>query len=211
MAGAAVPSETPAMRFLPALTLLLLASPLAACGGGGSLRDAISEGLTQAIPVRVESLTGSISHDGGIDRDFVMHVGDDARDVMWRGVTAYDLPEPRAGYALEAATLHLGAERFQGDVFGRLGGIYIQRVDLGGALDAGDYGRAGSGWTLAMDAETLELQQIDLRDLVQAVYDAGSRRLGLRFRTAIRSPSADGRSDAATIDYFVLILSWRRL
>ena len=199
------------MRLLSTLFLALIATTTTACGGGGSIRDAISEALVQSLPIRVEALTGSVARDGGIDRDFVMRIGDDARDVMWRGVTAYDLPEPRPGYVLESATLHFGAERFDGDVFGRLGGIYIQRTNLGTVLDAGDYGRAGSGWTLAMDTETRDLQQIDIRDMVQDVYDVGGRRLDLRFRTAVSSVSADRRVDAATIDYFLVILNWRRL
>ncbi|MDJ0973154.1 MAG: hypothetical protein QNJ98_01670 [Planctomycetota bacterium] len=199
------------MRLLTTLSLALIASTATACGGGGSIRDAISEALVQSLPIRVEALTGSLSSDGGIDRDYVMRIGDDARDVMWRGVSAYDLPEPRPGYVLESATLHFGAERFDGDVFGRLGGIYIQRINLGAVLDAGDYGRAGSGWTLALDTETLDVQQIDIRRMVQDVYDAGGRRLDLRFRTAVSSVNRDRRVDAATIDYFVVILNWRRM
>lgn len=192
---------SPSLRPLPPLArvaLALLLSPLlAACGGGGgggggheTLRLTALSGFDGHV-----KLTGEVS--SGLNH---LAVGDDLADVPVRAFMAFDLAGVPPGVQVLGATLEIRQINVIGIPYTALGRIELTGIDLGAALDAGDYssGPIVALTTPAILSETsaLEVKSADVKTQVSDALSQGRPRVDFRAAFGV-STNLDTSVDAA--------------
>ncbi len=168
------------------VTLLLLCSStllLAACGGhlDPLPLDDIFDSLATSNPLR----EGSIAHDGTIDPDAPLRVGDDEDDRSWRAFTSFDLAMPDPGDTLSSALLEIHQGNLLNDPYSRLGLLFVERIDMGAARDLADFGAPAGARSIGSSDPSVGTITIDVTALVQEALDLGRTRVDMRFRFGV--------------------------
>ena len=175
---------------LPSLALVvaLLAS---GCGVERAVSEAIGQGIRNlftGLPVR--DIEGIVTRDGHVVQDDWLLVGDDAAQDSLRSTFGFSLPSDDV---IEAKlTLHL--DFAVGMPIAKLGGVYLERVDLGATLDAGDYDSPALGSQLILSDTPVGPVEIDVTDMVYGAKASGASHIHFRLRLAAEA-SADFAPD----------------
>ncbi len=175
-----------------------LACLLSHSGCGSSATDA--SGITLTLPSD-PALDGFVTNDGqAIATGAGPAVGDTDAILPGRAgrqFFSFQIAGVPTTAEIVSATLRLYQAGVDGDPFGSLGSLVVDRVDLGDALDASDYDRP------ALQAEigllptevTLGYKALDVTAAVQAERASGRTRLQLRLRFSQRDGDHDTQND----------------
>ncbi len=200
------------MRYITLGILLSIVLVLPACGGGGAgerIAEGVGQALRQIFPPMDPNVTGFVSNRGSATTEGRQYVGDTSNNYAFRATTGFEISEPPAdGPGLERATLRIDIGEVRGDV-ARLGALWVEAVDLGTHLEAGDYGR--TAWARIRVPDTVfetGLLEIDVTDLMIELYATGRRKLDLRLRFSVPYSGDDG-ADGLLFDTTHLMVEWR--
>ena len=174
-------------RLTPALSALLLWASALLCTACGSALDipGIVGRIFDGIPGAVRSFEGSMAQDGTEFPRDVLRVGDDDTDRSWRAFTSFETPTLGAGERLTSATLEL----YQGDQTGNpydvLGLLFVERIDMGAALDVDDFLAPAGARSLGHSDPAIGPVLIDVTAHVQEAMDLGLARVDFRIRFGV--------------------------
>lgn len=182
-----------------ALTAALV---LTACGGSGGLSIGPQD---QEIGIPANAFrTGYVKNTGDVYTQanaLLIRVGDYTNNSDYaRGFVSFPISGLPAGATILEANLYIGQEAVNGNPFADLGGqVRVDHMDLGAALDAGDFWIASASvitnsiGVISLDP-TLEQKGVVVTAEVQADYAAARNNSEFRFRFS-PSKSNDGEAD----------------
>ena len=187
------------MRHLPSILLLSASTIVGGCGAAGAVGNAVGSAIGNGIVnaftgFPVHSVEGYVTDGGVVVQGDVLRVGDSDLGTRFRSTFGFDLPAS----SFNKATLRLHIDNVIGQPFMKLGGLFLQRVDLGATLDAGDYGPGHLGSVEILSSATTGLVEIDITAMAQAAQLGGDAEIHFRLRMALA-----GGGDALT-DQIVL-------
>ena len=192
--------NTPFAASLSLVLLLLVASP--GCGGGGG--DAplvLSEPAIATVDLPpIGALDGFVDNTGYVTSTGLggILVGDNSDDHVGQGFFTFDSSALPAGAEILKATLEIRQYGISGYPYADLGVIWLDHVELGGTLDAADWGAPALDGNFAVVSTTPATGPLtaDVTDQVAADTHAGRTRSSFRLGfTALTD--GDGNSDYA--------------
>lgn len=170
------------MRHLPSILLLSATTLLVGCGGGAALGRAIGNAIGNSIANAFtgfpdHSVEGYVSDGGSVVQSDVLRVGDAGGDAL-RAMFGFDMPVT----SFNQATLRLHIDSLQGQPFAKLGELWLDVVDLGGALDAGDFLAPIIDTMPIMSSPATGEIDVDITAMAQAAQLAGTGNIHFRLR-----------------------------
>lgn len=184
------------MRHVTSLVLLSAATFLfTGCGAGKAIGNAIGNGIVNTLTGwPVHSVEGYLTDTGTVVQGDVLIVGDDGGPEALRATFGFDMPVS----TFSQAFLRLHVDQIVGLPFAKLGGMWLEVVDLGGSLDPSDFFSPNSSSMEIMSVPTWGQIDIDVTAMAQAAQLAGHGEIHFRLRMV------GGDSGDIVSDYVVL-------
>ncbi len=171
------------MRY--AIVAVILLGPLfGGCGSGLDDPFGINSLLVNTFPTPVRTLEGSLANDGTVDPDAPLRVGDDEDDKSWRAFTSFSLSVP-AGRTLHRADLRLHQGSLVGDPYGKLGLLFVERIEMGPTRDVADWSAPAGARSIGHSDPATGPLSIDVTAHVAEALAAGLTRVDFRIRFSV--------------------------
>jgi hypothetical protein len=175
------------LRTLPlALSLSVAAGLLGGCGAGEAIFG--PETFTLNAPA---TLDGYVVASGGVLENSTTNaiaVGDNGSEGR-RGFVRFTLAGLPAGADIQSSELRLAQAAVSGVPYGSLGDVRMDHVDIGVALDAGDYAAVALDFDIGAMSLTAALDVKVLDVTAKVIEDVAAARTTSDFR--LRFPIAD--------------------
>ena len=179
---------------------MLLTLATAGCGAGGGIVS--NSALTTQLPP-IGGLDGFVDDHGFVETAGWLGgilIGDNSGNATAQGFLTFDLAAIPAGAQILEATLEIRQFNVSGTPYASMGSLLVDHVDVGGTLDASDWGATAldGNFATASQTDALGVLLVDVRDPIQADVFAGRTKSSFRLGFTALS-DGDNAQDTAHI------------